>query len=191
MKVIYLTGVPASGKTTLLEHISKSYSADFECIMYGSLLLDVLKEQNLSMKNLRELSSQVITQEAVRTADRRLRERIDSAHKHIILESHVITSEKYGYRAIPFLPDQLKSFNIAHLITLYASASEIVQRVDRNADGRPRQSRDDIAFMQSLQGSVATQYAFQLGIPAYFLNTGKCIEQVCSSFFDLIDYQAS
>lgn len=173
-KVIYLTGAPATGKSTLTEGLA-DLKPDTHIFTYSKELLNWLQKRNeklQSQDDLRRESADVITRDDVNEVDKQLLELVKSQRKkqNIIIDSHPVTIEQFGFRVTPFTKQQLLDLAPEVIVCLYADASVITKRIEKNAAGRPLPSIGDLNFHMMLQAQIANQYAFEIGASIYFLN---------------------
>jgi adenylate kinase len=181
--VVYLTGAPASGKTTLCKRLQAEVRP-LEVYHYSALLVDHIRSSradltDLSEDDLRERSATLITPEDVAAVDRRLIEmvhqrRLDS---HVIIDSHAVTKESYGYRVTPFAISMLQALQPTLIAMLYAEAHEIDRRIARSSGGRPAVSKFEADLHIALQAQVAVSYGLQLGLPVYVFDSTGSVEQ--------------
>jgi adenylate kinase len=180
MKVIYLSGAPASGKSTFSSRI-KEIKSNIEVISYSDLLQDYIqkkKSKTLTKIDLREKSSMLITPDDIDSVDSNLVDLINRKRtdKHVIVDSHAVTNEVYGFRATPFKLSILKSINFDLLISLYSSTDSIQRRIQKKPDGRKTLDSEELIFSIDLQNSLVMTYSIMLDKPAYFLNTDNDME---------------
>lgn len=185
-RVIYLTGAPATGKSTICKNIYVN-SSEVEIYSYGSLLREVVSERTrrtLTEHDMRELSAALVTSEDVQRTDDLLMEKVQTARisKHIIIDSHAVTKEVYGFRVTPFKIDQLKALNPDLIICTYASPDVVASRIQANANGRPLPHGFELDMHIKLQASLAAQYGFFLNCPCYIVDTSGPIETVLQHF---------
>lgn len=181
-QVVYLTGAPATGKSTLAKRLQSKLS-QVRIFSYGELLTQRLNQKHaasFSQSTIREKSGKIITDDDVRELDNELIDEIGRIRKesHVIIDSHPITKESYGFRAIPFASSTLQKISPTMIISLSANPEIIIQRIQKDAQGRPLISEHDALIHNYLQGSVATTYSIVLGIPVYFIDTDNSKEQI-------------
>ncbi len=185
-KVIYLTGAPATGKSTLTENL-KVQIPELNVFTYSKELLEWLKEKNnnlTSQDDLRRESAQVITREDVQEVDRQLLELVKTTRQSqsTIIDSHPVTIEQFGFRVTPFSRKQLSELKPDIVICLYADPEIITSRIKANASGRPLPTISELNFHMHLQAQVASQYAFEIDCSLYFLNADCSREELMNRF---------
>lgn len=193
-KNIYLTGAPATGKSTACNNLRACLS-EIEIFSYNSILSDILNERMsievnpLCESDLRARSSELITWPDVQEADRRLQSVLDetSRNMHLIIDSHPVTVEEYGIRVTPFGRRELESLNLDCIVCLFASANVISNRIKENAQGRPLPSHEKISTILSLQLSVASQYATMIGKPLYILESNVAELELAHKIIEVCD----
>lgn len=174
-KVIYLTGAPAVGKSTLSAAVAQSVPS-LVWYSYSKMLRDVVNrrgQENIDETEVRERSAAVITREDVVTTDEWLIAEVAARRQdhHVVIDSHPVTKESYGFRITPFTPGQLKRLSPDIIVCAYASANVLANRIRQDPAGRPLPSDFDITLHVQLQASLAAQYGFLLGCACYLLDT--------------------
>ena len=175
MKVIYLTGVAGTGKSTLCNFI-KSINPLIEVVSYSGILKEFLEAKfkcNISQEEMRTKSASIITSDDIIAVDTLLLNIINNLKRtsHIIIDSHAVTYEQYGFRATPFKTSVLNQLNFELLISLYCSTNTIINRISADPKGRPMLSSEQISYAINLQNSLVLNYGIILNKPVYFLNT--------------------
>ena len=132
-KVIYLTGPPAVGKTTLVKRLQKS-CADLDIFVYSEFLTQHLgrtKKTNISQRKLRKNSAHIVMPEDIEKVDQFLIDETNRlrATRHIIIDSHPVTKEDYGFRITAFSIPFLLALKPTVIRMLYADAEEIINRI--------------------------------------------------------------
>lgn len=174
-KVIYLTGAPAVGKSTLAALVERDLPG-LVWYSYSKLLRDVVNQRNLETideTKVRERSAAVITRQDVEATDEWLIAEVTAKRltHHVVIDSHPVTKESYGFRITPFTTEQLKRLNPDMIICAYASADVLADRIRRDPAGRPLPSNSDITLHVQLQASLAAQYGFLLGCACHLVDT--------------------
>jgi adenylate kinase len=177
MEVIYLTGAPATGKSTLLSALEASMQPMLT-FSYSKVLADYVGKRHaaeLSQDEIRTQSGQVVTPADVDAVDRLLLESVTRRRNdtHIVIDSHAVTKEKYGFRVTPFKIEQLIALRPTLLFCLYADPEVIRARIAAHPAGRPQVTPFEAETHNTLQANVALIYGIHLGIPVYFLDSAQ------------------
>lgn len=181
-KTIYLTGAPASGKSTTASKLSDAIE-HLEVWEYGARLTAYLRERNGDIKDqveLRELSAGRVLPEDIVAVDKRLISFVKSnrTNRHIIVDSHPVTKEEYGFRITAFSQKCIRELNPDEIWILYTSPEVAVERISRDAQGRPNISIEEARMHTALQSSVAANYGVILGRPVYLFDTDRPQEEI-------------
>jgi adenylate kinase len=181
-KVIYLTGAPASGKSSLTRRLTKLVDplAIFE---YGTRLTEYVNRNrgdSLDQSKLREKSSSLVSPADVEAVDAELidfvaRERVRS---HVIIDSHAVTKESFGYRVTAYSLDRFALLEPTQIWTLYTSPEIAIDRISNDAQGRPAISIEEARLHTHLQSTVAIAYGMKLGVPVYFFDASRKLEDL-------------
>ena len=182
--VIYLTGPPATGKSTLVAHLQTILSP-LETFVYSKVLSEHVSKRHdnfVSQDQLRAKSSLIVTPDDVQFVDDMLKNLVESkrSNSHIIIDSHAVTKESYGYRVTPFSYALLSQIRPTKLFCLYTEASVIIERIQADKQGRPNITSFEADFHTNLQANLSMMYGLHLGIPIYFLDSSKPISEVAS-----------
>jgi adenylate kinase len=90
----------------------------------------------------------------------------------IIIDSHAVTREEYGYRITPFSLDRFVRLAPDEIWVLFASPEATRARIAADAAGRLMVCEEEARMHTTLQASVAATYGMSLGRPVYFFDTG-------------------
>jgi adenylate kinase len=180
--VVYLTGSPATGKSTLLKGLQQVVKPLLS-ISYSALLAGYLNERDqaaYSREDLRKHSAAVVTPEDIAAVDSILLESIRQNRNstHIVIDSHAVTKEEFGFRVTPFSLMQIEAIKPTLIICLFAKPEAVVNRIAQNSGGRPVPTVFEAAMHSELQASVAITYAMHLGLPVYFFDTDRPPEEL-------------
>jgi adenylate kinase len=173
-KVIYLTGAPASGKTTLttiLERVAQPLTV----FRYGELLHNhVIRRSSgdLTHEQIRGSSDLLISPADVDAVDAELVKAVATRRTgtHIVIESHAMSREAYGFRATPFDAERLSHIAPDAIVCLYVDPEETCRRIAAKPYGRTQVSEFEALFHTMAQAAIASTYAVQLGRPVYYLD---------------------
>lgn len=179
---IYLTGAPATGKSTVCAELAKQV-AGLHVFAYSAELRKFAERrtgQSMSEDDIRRLSGIAITPEDVQGLDVELAEL--AAYQRtvgpLIIDSHAVTKELYGFRVTAFDPAALARVDPDCIVCLYTSPEVACQRIAKDPRGRPQISSFEAGMHTQLQCAVATQYGVLLGKPVYFVDSSKPLELV-------------
>lgn len=180
--VVYLTGPPASGKSTLANALGRSVRP-LQIISYSALLKDYMNthyEPSITVDNLRQESAHRVRPEDVEAVDQTLVEQVNRHRhsKHILVDSHPVTKEDYGFRVTAFSIPLLQALAPTMICVLYADSSVIKARTEVNDEGRKSESAFEADVHRSLQATVALVYGITLGVPIYFLDSDRSAQDV-------------
>jgi adenylate kinase len=175
--VVYLTGAPASGKSTTTKLLAQLVTP-LEVFEFGEKLTSYLAEKagkNIVQAEVRRQSAGLVTPEDVKAVDRLLLDFVAEARSrtHIVIDSHPVTKESYGYRVTPYSLDEFALLAPTQIWVLYADPETTVTRIGRDAQGRPMITRAEAALHNHLQASVATTYGMRVGIPVHLFDTSR------------------
>lgn len=188
-QVLYLTGPPASGKSTLTHWLTRR-STSIQAFIYGEVLTKWVGERGAGFlqDDLRTQSSKVISAEDVRAVDRQLLDFIaaNRDRSHIVIDSHAVTKEAYGYRVVQFSSEMLAAAMPTMVCMLYAESQVITGRISRDAQGRPSISSHEADLHTNLQAAVALSYGFQLGVPVYFMDSARPVEELGADLLEML-----
>lgn len=138
-KVILLTGAPGTGKTTLRHALAQCVSG-LRAFDYGQLLLNRKQGEGISLtyEQLRQESATVIRPEDVASTDDWVVAEIARLRlaTHVIIDSHALTRETYGFRAIPFSQRHLQDLKLDAVLILRCDPDVLIARVARDPQGR-------------------------------------------------------
>jgi adenylate kinase len=183
-QVIYLTGPPAVGKTTLVTRLKKVLPS-VEVFIYSQMLSEYLSNsarRYISQKRLRERSARVVTEADVCAVDDLLISKVTRLRsaRHVLIDSHAVTKEQYGFRITAFSLPFLQKLKPTAICMLYADADAIIERITKSPKGRPVVTPDEANFHSTLQAAVAVTYSIQVGVPAYFFDASKSVDTALS-----------
>jgi adenylate kinase len=183
-QVVYLTGAPAAGKSSLAGRLRQMVSP-LEVWEFGERLTAYLRTTSgggLEQADLRRHSSRVISPEAVAAVDAQLLEFVESARQraHVIVDSHPVTKERYGYRVTPYSLAQFARLSPTQIWMLYTDPTVALDRITANAQGRPTISLEEARFHTFMQASVATTYGMSLGVPVHLFDSNRDLDALAA-----------
>ncbi|WP_205958314.1 ATP-binding protein [Qipengyuania sediminis] len=174
-KLIYLTGAPASGKSSMTAKLVERVPG-LQVWEYGARLTEHVMARSAEVArqdDLRARSAGIVTPEDVAEVDRAL---LAFAEEHrgrhpVLIDSHAVTKEAYGFRITPFSLEQFGHLSPDEIWVLYASPEETRRRIKAEPGGRPMVSEEEARTHTALQASVAATYGMSLGRPVYLFDT--------------------
>jgi adenylate kinase len=174
-KVIYVTGAPAAGKSSMTALLAERVS-DMVIWEYGSRLTEHIMARSAGVENqddLRTRSAGVVSPKDVAEVDQALLDFVEAnrAGRHVVIDSHPVTKEAYGYRVTPFSLDQFGRLAPDEIWVLYTSPVETRRRISADSGGRPMVTEEEAEMHTALQASVAATYGMSIGCPVYLFDT--------------------
>jgi adenylate kinase len=133
-----------------------------------------------SQDDLRARSAGLVTPEDVSEVDRLLVSFVNDhrSDRDVLIDSHPVTKESYGYRITPFSLEQFIRLVPDEIWVLYASPEETRRRIAADSGGRPMVTEEEARMHTALQTSVATTYGIAVGCPVYLFDTGTSREEL-------------
>jgi adenylate kinase len=184
-EVIYLTGAPASGKSSLTSALSQAVRP-LEIFEYGQRLTAYLQDKNsepeLRQTQVREKSATLVTPNDIANLDRILLAFV-AQHRtqaHVIVDTHAVTKERYGFRVTPFRLSAFAELAPTQIWMLYTEPQVALRWIASDARGRPQISEWDASLHTGMQASLAITYAASLGIPVHLFNTDGPVSDLVS-----------
>lgn len=174
-KVIYLTGAPASGKSSTTRMLAERVPG-LQVWEYGARLTEHVQARNdglASQDELRTRSAGVVTPSDVDEVDDALIAFVEGnrGRSDVLIDSHPVTKEEYGYRITPFSLARFADLAPDEIWVLYASPEETRRRIAEDSGGRPMVTVEEARMHTALQSSVAATYGMSLGRPVYLFDT--------------------
>jgi adenylate kinase len=190
-EVVYLTGAPAAGKSSLTRRLCKRVPslAVFE---FGERLTEHLRrstDSDLTQRDLRAQSAAAASAEDVATVDRQLLEfvRTQRTRSPLIIDSHPVTKEAYGFRVTPYSISAFAELAPTQIWMLYTPPEVAIERIAADAQGRPEITLAEAAFHTQVQASVAITYAMAAGTAAHMFDSNCDPEQLADRLAERLD----
>jgi adenylate kinase len=138
-KVVYLTGAPASGKSTVSEALAASFP-EICLFTYSKELARCISQKQgceYGQNAMRRESARIISPEAVAEVDQELFEFVaaNRNEKHILIDSHAVTREDWGFRVTPFSAPMLARIAPNLIVSLFTPPEITIDRILANSQG--------------------------------------------------------
>lgn len=185
-RVIYLTGAPATGKSSICNTISE-LDLHVRIFSYSAMLRETVKARtakSFDALEIRQQSAAIVTREDIQATDELMVREVAVARQshHVVVDSHPVTREVYGFRVTAFTVEQLQALNPDAIVCTYTPTEELDRRFRADPQGRMLASPYDLDMHVKLQATVAAQYGILLGKPSYFLDTSPALHNVVQQF---------
>ncbi|RYC31261.1 AAA family ATPase [Lichenibacterium minor] len=176
-KVVYVTGAPASGKSTTTGLLAAMVPG-IERWEYGARLTDHLRREGIDLADqnqLRRESSKVALAGTIRELDRLLLAFVEDRRggAHVLIDSHPVTKEDYGFRVTAFSQSDFVRLRPDEIWVLYTTPEVAVSRIRDDPGGRPAIDIETARMHTFLQASVATTYGIIAGCPVHVFDTDR------------------
>jgi adenylate kinase len=174
-KVVYLTGAPAAGKSSTTR-LLRERVPELLIWEHGAKLTEHCAARSADVAgqdDLRARSASLITVEDVAAVDQALLDFVDAKRdlSNVIIDSHPVTKEEWGYRITPFSFEQFARLKPDEIWVLYASPEESRRRIQENPGGRPLVTEEEARTHTMVQASVAATYGMSIRCPVYMFHT--------------------
>jgi adenylate kinase len=148
---------------------------------YSTMLREHIADRtgvSLDAAAIRQHSAMAVTRDDVTHVDERLIDEVSAIRNShdIIVDSHPVTKESFGFRVTPFTAEQLVALDPDAIACLYASPDVLYQRMSVDPGGRQPSSLLELELHVQLQCAVSAQYSVATGKSCYLFNTEMQIE---------------
>jgi len=190
-KVVLITGAAGTGKSTLVRTLLER-ARPFKRVDYGQLLREHKLRQTgieISYDELRRDSASVISPQDVAAVDEWLIEQLPTwrTEGNILIDSHPVTKESFGFRITPFSLDQVRRIGFDAILVLVGEPNTLARRIAEDRQGRPNVDSFQAGFQVQLQAAVAAIYAIACGQPCFAIDTTQLTpEDVSGIALDLL-----
>lgn len=162
-KTVIVTGIPGTGKTTvcnLVEKLARDLGVKTSVINYGTVMLEILRKQRITMERDSMRKDNVATQ---RRLQREVAETVAEKIKHLsglkIIDTHMAIKTPEGY--LPGLPSRnLELLKPELLVLVEAQPKEISSRRTKDANRKRDIAiedtvKEELLFSRLMAGACA------------------------------------
>lgn len=169
--VIYLTGAPATGKSSVVAALT-SRCPSLRRWDWGNEVRAHLSSKlgrEVTYEDVRRNSGSLIEPGDVQVVDERQIEWVTATRlvAPVVIDTHAVTREAFGFRTTPFADAAWKRLGATHIFLLYASPDTVAKRLADDSAGRRSSDTFHVTLHAALQGAVATTYAILSGLPLH------------------------
>lgn len=187
-KVVYMTGAPAAGKSTVANYLVGAVPG-LQHWEYGARLTEYVRRRGgttIDQAEIRRKSSKLITPADILKVDEQLLIYVENNRGKfpMIIDSHPVTKEEFGFRVTPFSFEQIKNLAPDEIWHLFTPPAVTVERIGSDAKGRPRITVEEARMHTGLQASVAAAYGIALGKPVYLFDTSTSRDTLMAKLQD-------
>lgn len=187
-ETILLTGAAGTGKSTL----ARAMAGDerFAVFEYGAEIVRQVAASNpqVTQAQTRAETHNHVSAHHIEATDEALQRFVaaNQGRRHVVIDSHAVTKERYGFRAAPFTSERLAGAGLSRIVVLHCEPDVLLNRIRANPDGRPELSLWEASKYIALQEALAIAYATICGISIHFLDCSQAPQQVRSNFLGLV-----
>jgi adenylate kinase len=190
-QVIYLTGAPATGKSSLAQALT-SRVPNLAVFEYGERLKQHLAKRmgkEVTQATIRQKSAGIASADDIRLMDQTLLTFVATQRRqsHVLIDTHAVTKEAFGFRITAFSLEEITSLAPTLICVLYTQPDVVVSRITNSPGGRPRPTEWEASYHASLQAMVAVAYATRLGVPVYLFDSGRPTIELMEDLFPYIE----
>jgi adenylate kinase len=172
-KFILMTGVPGVGKSTIARNIQTRITPIVR-IGFGELIFEV-KQQQETPENYGQFKAKPdksIPINYVNLAREVLLNRVDEFRDttNIILDSHAVVNDYFGFRIVPEIID-FERAKVDAVIVIHAPFEIVKQRVIREPKERNLIPKQTFKKHQVMQDAVAIHFSLMARCPMYVVET--------------------
>jgi adenylate kinase len=175
MKVIYVTGAPAAGKSSTLARLAEADPSILH-FKYGAELAMYIQSEGRPVADQQELrarSAKIVTPADVEAVDAKLLRMVGHyrGSQTILIDSHAVTKEDYGFRVTAFSQAVVQQLSPDEIWLFYTDPEVAVGRIRGDARGRPAITEEQARMHTHIQASVAITYGVAIGVAVYLIDT--------------------
>lgn len=180
-RVVVVTGVPGSGKSTVVHEALKQLKAqgvEYEFINYGDVMLELMRERGVTDRDEMRKVPTGSYREIQREAGKRIARA--AQQKFVLVDTHCLIKKPEGY--YPGLPRWvIEELNPESIVIIEATPEEVARRRTKDTTRRrDKEFLDEVVEHQLLNRATATAYAALTGATVRIIHNkdGKLSEAV-------------
>lgn len=178
-KFVIITGISGVGKSTITRNVETRIKP-ITRIGFGELIFEIKNQMGATAnyEQLRASPNEAIPINYVNLAEELLLSRVSQLRQttNIILDSHAVVNDHFGFRIVP----EISNFDKAHLdaiIVIHAPFEVVKIRLAKEPKGRPTISKQIFENYKTLQDSVAIHFGITAKCPVYVLETDNNLDK--------------
>jgi adenylate kinase len=185
MTIALLTGVPGVGKTAVAASLQAEAPDIVQALGFGRLVFAAVRARlakAIDYDYFRAHSADLVGSADIAAATSDLlatAAAVDARSQLLILDSHAVSYENYGFRGTPDSPDVLRKLSYSLIVHLHAEPSVVLRRLaHRSGTNGSELGPSDVATISQLQLSASVFYAATLGCPLHVVGAGDDLPTV-------------
>lgn len=189
-KVVLVTGLPGSGKTTFLQELTMLFDPTTQ-LGFGTLIHDATKstDPDITYDQLRTSPTRVAGPTYIDEARQALLQTVGLARAstNIFIDSHAVTADDYGFRVTPDSYAFLRQLDLDAILVLHVRQTILMQRLEQSDCGRRQVNFDQFDTYRQLQDSVCIAYAVVTGCPVFVLDANGSVRSTVDKARTVLD----
>ncbi len=187
-----VTGVPGIGKSTICSTLAEGQPDRYRHVSFGRLILEALTDHGVtgvSEQDLRRRATELVTKQVLKSATALLAALVDRAtdHEWLLIDSHAVSQDWYGYRATPDGSDYFAIFTYAAVVQLFAESTVVLERGAASTSGRYASTPGQLDLHFQLQAAVSISYGAQSACPVFFVDAAGEVADVAATVDTLLN----
>jgi hypothetical protein len=102
---------------------------------------------------------------------------------HVIIDSHHVTREPFGFRVSAFTPEKLTKLNLTEIWALWTSSNETLNRLKARPQGRIVPTAWEADLHTTLQLNLASNYGCIAGVPVLMFDSTGPISTLAQQLY--------
>ena len=164
-KVVYLTGAPGVGKSTLANELA-ARSQSVKVFNYGSAMVEFMvsrrqPNESIRVEQLRKDTYALVTRADIGAVNGALAAWVSKhrSNSHLIIDTHQVALDRLGLTALAFSPHELGTFSVDEVWVISTSVDTAISRISGEPKGRNIPTPRVAQLHATLQESLALYYS--------------------------------